>query len=201
LPLLLVASPSAPFNSVQELIALAKEKPDAVTYGSAGNFGSAHLAAAVLASQAGVKMTHIPFRGNAPALAEVMAGRVTFMFYPMIGIADQVAGKQLKVIAVGTEQRHVDFPGVPTMGEQGIANFQETAAWVGLLAPANTPDAIVAKLSEAGRKSLARPETVERLKALGAVVVGDTPPQFKAYLEKDIARWERVVAASGLKAE
>jgi tripartite-type tricarboxylate transporter receptor subunit TctC len=155
----------------------------------------------VLASQAGVKMTHIPFRGNAPALAEVMAGRVTFMFYPMIGIADQVAGKQLKVVAVGTEQRHPDFPGVPTMGEQGIANFQETAAWVGLLAPANTPDAIVTKLSDAGRKSLARPETVERLKALGAVVVGDTPPEFKAYLEKDIARWERVVAASGLKGE
>ena len=201
LPLLLVASPSAPFNSVQELVALAKQNPEAVTYGSAGQFGSAHLAAAVLASQAGVKMTHIPFRGNAPALAEVIAGRVTFMFYPMIGIADQVASKQLKVVAVGTERRHPDFAEVPTMAEQGIANFQETAAWVGLLAPANTPDPIVDKLSMAARKSMATPETVERLKALGAVVVADTPAEFKAYLEKDVERWERVIAASGLKGD
>jgi tripartite-type tricarboxylate transporter receptor subunit TctC len=201
LPLLLVTHPGAPFNSVQELIALAKAKPDTIIFGSAGNFSSAHLAAAVLERQAGVKMTHIPFRGNAPALAEVIAGRVSFMFYPMIGIADQVAQKQLKVIAVGTVKRHPDYPDVPTMAEQGIANFEETAPWVGMLAPAGTPDAIVKKLNDAARNSLAKAETVERLKALGAVVVGDTPQEFRTYLEKDIERWERVIAASGLKVE
>jgi tripartite-type tricarboxylate transporter receptor subunit TctC len=201
LPLLLVTHPGAPFNSVQELVALAKAKPDAITYGSAGNFGSAHLATAMLERQAGVKMTHIPFRGNAPALAEVIAGRVSFMFYPMIGIADQVAQKQLKVIAVGTVKRHPDYPDVPTMAEQGITNFEETAPWVGMLAPAGTPDAIVKKLNDAARNSLTKAETVERLKALGAVVVGDTPPEFRTYLEKDIERWERIIAASGLKVE
>jgi tripartite-type tricarboxylate transporter receptor subunit TctC len=201
LPLLLVTHPDAPFNSVQELIALAKTRPDTITYGSAGNFSSAHLASAVLATQAGVKMANVPFRGNAPALAEVIAGRVSFMFYPMIGIADQVAGKQLKVIAAGTQKRHPDFPSVPTMAEQGIAGFEETAPWVGLLAPANTPDAIVQRLNDHSRKSLVNPETVDRLKTLGAVVVGDKPEEFKAYLEKDIERWERVVAASGLKPE
>jgi tripartite-type tricarboxylate transporter receptor subunit TctC len=201
LPLLLVTHPGAPFNSVQELIALAKAKPDTISFGSAGNFSSAHLAAAVLERQAGVTMTHVPFRGNAPALAEVIAGRVSFMFYPMIGIADQVAGKQLKVIAAGTAQRHPDYPGVPTMAEQGIANFEETAPWVGMLAPAGTPDAIVNKLHDAATKSLANAETIERLKALGAIVVGDTPQEFRAYLAKDVERWERVIAASGLKAE
>ena len=201
LPLLLVTHPDAPFNSVSELIALAKAKPDAITYGSAGNFGSAHLAAAVLERQAGVRMTHVPFRGNAPALAEVIAGRVSFMFYPMIGIADQVAQKQLKVIAAGTVKRHPDYPDVPTMAEQGIANFEETAPWVGMLAPAGTSDAIVKKLNEGATKSLAKPETVERLKTLGAIVVGDTPQEFRDYLEKDVERWERVIAASGLKAE
>jgi tripartite-type tricarboxylate transporter receptor subunit TctC len=201
LPLLLVTHPDAPFNSVRELVALAKAKPQAITYGSAGNFGSAHLAAAVLESRAGVKMTHVPFRGNAPALAEVIAGRVSFMFYPMIGIADQVAQKQLKVVAVGTEKRHPDYPDVPTMAEQGFANFEETAAWVGLLAPAGTPEVIVKKLHAAAAGSLAKAETVERLKTLGAVVVGDTPAEFKTYLEQDVERWERVIAASGLKSE
>ena len=103
----------------------------------------------MLERQTGVKMTHVPYRGNAPALAEVIAGRVSFMFYPMIGIADQVAQKQLKVIAVGTVKRHPDYPDVPTMAEQGIASFEDTAPWVGMLAPAGTPDAIVKKLNEA----------------------------------------------------
>ena len=201
LPLLLVTHPDAPFNSVNELVALAKAKPESITYGSAGNFGSAHLAAAVLESQAGVKMTHVPFRGNAPALAEVIAGRVSFMFYPMIGIADQVAQKQLKVIAAGTEKRHPDYPSVPTMAEQGIVDFEQTAPWVGLLAPAGTPEAVVKKLHQAAAGSLAKAETLERLKGLGAIVVGDTPAEFKAYLEKDVERWERVIAASGLKTQ
>jgi tripartite-type tricarboxylate transporter receptor subunit TctC len=119
----------------------------------------------------------------------------------MIGIADQVAQKQLKVIAVGTVKRHPDYPDVPTMAEQGIANFEETAPWVGMLAPAGTPDTIVKKLNDAARNSLTKAETVERLNTLGAVVVGDTPQEFRTYLEKDIERWERVIAASGLKVE
>jgi tripartite-type tricarboxylate transporter receptor subunit TctC len=201
LPLLLVAPPDAPFNSLQELLKLAKEKPGTLTYGSAGQFGSAHLAAAVLESRAGVKMQHVPFRGNAPALAEVLAGRISFMLYPMIGIAGYVAEKKLKVLGVGTEKRHPDYPDVPTMGEQGVPNFEETAPWVGLLAPAGTPEPIVSALARASQASLARPETKKRLRELGGIVVGNTPKEFTAYLEKDIERWERVIKASGLKTE
>ncbi len=201
LPLLLVAKTDAPFNTVQDLIKLAKAKPGDVTYGSAGNGGSAHLAAALLETSSGTKMTHVPFRGNAPALTEVMAGRVTFMFYPMIGIQDFVQSKRLKVAAVGTAKRHPDYPSVPTMAESGFPGFEDTAPWVGLLAPARTPPAIVSRLNDALRKSIAKPESKKRLEALGAITIGDTPAEFTAFLQKDSDRWARVIKAAGVKAE
>jgi tripartite-type tricarboxylate transporter receptor subunit TctC len=201
LPLLVVAKPDAPFNSVQDLIKLAKAKPGEIVYGSAGNGGSAHLAAALLETSAGVKMTHVPFRGNAPALTEVMGGRVSFMFYPMIGIADYVAAKRLKVIGIGTAKRHPDYPSAPTMAESGFPGFEETAPWVGMLAPAKTPPAIVNRLHDSMRQSLAKPETQKRLDALGAIIVGDTPAEFTAFLKKDWERWARVIKAANVKAE
>ena len=201
LPLVIVTRPDAPFNSVQDLIKLAKAKPGEVTYGSAGNGGSAHLAAALLETSSGAKMTHVPFRGNAPALTEVMGGRVTFMFYPMIGIADLVQAKRLKVVGAATPKRQPDFPNVPTLAEQGFPGFEETAPWVGMLAPAKTPAAIVKKLNDGVRASLVKPDSKKRLDALGAVVVGDTPAEFTAFLQKDWDRWARVIKAAGVKAE
>jgi tripartite-type tricarboxylate transporter receptor subunit TctC len=201
LPMVVVASPATPFKSMQELLAAAKEKPGAVSYGTPGHGGSAHLAGALLENLSGAKMTNVPFRGNAPALAEVIAGRVTFMFYPIIGIADQVAGKRLKVLAVGTATRHPDFPDVPTMNEAGFPGFEDTAPWVGMLVPARTPAAVVNRLSEEMRKSLARPETQARLKALGAITVGDSPAEFSKFLKQDYERWARVIKAAGVKAE
>jgi tripartite-type tricarboxylate transporter receptor subunit TctC len=201
LPMVVVTSPATKLNTLPELLAAAKAKPGAITYGAPGHGGSGHLAGALLENLSGTKMTTIPFRGNGPALTDVMAGQVTFMFYPIIGIADQVAGKRLKVLAVGTAKRHADFPDVPTMSEAGFPGFEETAPWVGLLAPAGTPAAIVNRLSEELRKSLARPETVARLKALGANTVGDTPGDYLKFLKKDYERWARVIKASGVKAE
>ena len=197
LPLLLVTRPETPVASVRDLIQLAKAKP--VTYGSAGNGGSAHLAAAMLETMSGVKMTHVPFRGNAPALIDVMTGQVTFMFYPMIGIADHVAAKKLKVLAVGTEKRHADYPSSPTMGESGFPGFEATAPWVGMLAPAATPTAIVNRLSDEIRKSIAKPDTKERLNTLGAINIGSSPAEFVEFLKKDAERWARVIKAAGVK--
>jgi tripartite-type tricarboxylate transporter receptor subunit TctC len=201
LPMVVVISPAAKINTLQELLAAAKARPGAVTYGAPGHGGSGHLAGALLENLSGAKMTTIPFRGNAPALTDVMAGQVTFMFYPIIGIAEQVSGKRLKVLAVGTAKRHADFPDTPTMGEAGFPGFEETAPWVGLLAPAGTPAAIVNRLAEEMRKSLARPETIARLKGLGANTVGDSPGDFLKFLKKDYERWARVIKASGVKAE
>ena len=123
----------------------------------------------------GTKMINVPFKGNGPALAEVMAGRVTFMFYPAVGIADQVGQKRLKVLAVGTAKPWADFPGVPTLEEMGLRGFDATAPWVGLLAPAGTPPAIVNRVSAEMRKSLAKPETQARMKQLGAITVARQP--------------------------
>src|SRR5712691_429922 len=201
LPMVIVTSPATPADSMHELVTLAKSKPGEVSYGTSGNGGSTHLAGAMLENATGTKMINVPFKGNGPALAEVMAGRVTFMFYPIVGIADQVSAKKLKVLAVGTPRPHADFPAGPTLEQSGLPGFEETAPWVGMLAPAGTPAAIVNRLGEEMRRSLAKAETKERFRALGAVTVADTPAEFAAFLKKDYERWARVIKTSGVKAE
>ena len=201
LPLVVVTAYDSPYKTLQDLIAAAKTKPEAISYGSAGNGGSAHLAGALMATMTDSKMVHVPFRGNAPALTEVMAGRVSFMFYPMIGIAGHVADKRLRVLAVGSSKPMPDFPGVPTMDASGFPNFEQTAPWVGMLAPAGTPKAIVDQLNAALKKALAQPEIIKRMKDLGASPIGDTPDEFRAFLVKDSERWARVIKASGIKAD
>jgi tripartite-type tricarboxylate transporter receptor subunit TctC len=201
LPMVVVTSPETKLNSMQELIKRAKEKPDELSYGTSGHAGSTHLAGAMLENFTGTKMINVPFKGNGPALAEVMAGRVTFMFYPAVGIADQVAQKRLKVLAVGTKESWADFPGVPTLEEMGLRGFDATAPWVGLLAPAATPPAIVNRVSAEMRKSLAKPETVARMKQLGAITVADSPAEYAAFLKKDYERWAQVIKTAGIRAE
>ena len=201
LPQLVVVANDSPVKSIADLVARAKAAPGAVTYGSAGGGGSAHLAAALLEHRSDAKMTHVPFRGNAPALTEVMAGRVTFMFYPMIGVADFVAQKQLRLLAVTMPKRHPDFPNVPTMAEAGYPGFEDYVGPVGFMAPAGTPAAVIDKLSTAIRASLAKPATRERLRALGAVVVGSGPDEYRALLKQDRERWAQLIKTANVKAE
>jgi tripartite-type tricarboxylate transporter receptor subunit TctC len=201
LPMVVVTAPGAPFNSMKELVDLAKAKPGELSYGTSGIAGSSHLAGAMLENMTGTKMINVPFKGNGPALAEVMAGRVTFMFYPIIGIAGQIAGGKLKAIAVGTAAPDPDFPRVPTMAQAGYAGLEVTAPWVGMLVPAGTPAPIVSRLADEIRKSLAKPDIRAKMKEQGAVIVGDTPAEFAAFLKKDQERWAQVIKASGVKAE
>ena len=201
LPLLAVTAFDSPIKSMAELVRKAQSKPQAITYGSSGNGGSGHLAAELLGTVAKAKLLHAPFKGNGPALLEVMAGRVDFMFYPVTGIAENVAARRLKILAVGTAKRLPQFPEVPTMAEAGFAGFEETAPWVGMLAPAKTPAAIVARLNEAMQKALAKPEVKARMENLGAFIVGNSPTEFAAYLKRDYSRWEEVIRAAGVKGE
>ena len=202
LPLVMVAKGDSPYNTVTDVVAAAKAKPGEVTYASSGTGGSAHLAGALVEALTNTKMTHVPFKGNAPALTDVIAGRISFMFYPMIGIADQVAQKRLKVLAVSTAKRHPDFPGVPTMNESGFPGFEEYTQGLGVVGPANLPVPVVSRLNEAIRASLAKPETKEKMKGLGAITEGgSTPAEFRAWLGKDLERWARVIKAAGVKAE
>ena len=201
LPMVMVAGADSPFASVPDVIAAAKARPGEISYGSAGNGGSAHLAGALLATLTNTRMTHVPFRGNAPALTEVMAGRVSFMFYPMIGIAEQVREKRLKALAVTTEKRHPDYPGVPTTAESGLPGFEDYTQGLGIVGPAGISAPVVQKLNAAVRSSLAKPETGQRLKQLGALVQASSPEEFRAWLRQDAERWARVIKAAGVTAE
>ena len=202
LPLVMVAKGDAPFNSAADVVKAAKEKPGEISYASSGNGGSAHLAGALVEALTGAKMLHVPFKGNAPALTEVMAGRISFMFYPMIGIADHVAQKRLKVIGVSTEKRHPDYPGVPTMSESGFPGFEEYTQGLGVVGPAGLPAPVVSRLNGAIRAALVKPETKDKLYKLGAITEGgSTPDEFRAWLAKDLERWARVIKTAGVKAE
>ena len=202
LPLVVVTKADAPFASVQDIVKAARAKPGEISYASAGNGGSAHLAAALVEALSKTKMTHVPFRGNAPALTEVMAGRVSFMFYPMVGIAEHVAQKRLKVLASSTEKRHPDYPNAPTMAESGFPGFEQYTQGLGVVAPAGTSAKIVGLLNEAVRWSLAKAETREKFRTLGAITEGgSTPEYFRTWLVGDRERWERVIKAAGVKAE
>jgi tripartite-type tricarboxylate transporter receptor subunit TctC len=202
LPLVMVAKGDSAFNTAADVVKAAKAKPGEISYASSGSGGSAHLAGALVEALTGTKMIHVPFKGNAPALTEVMAGRISFMFYPMIGIADHVAQKRLKVLGVSTEKRHPDYPGVPTMSESGFPGFEEYTQGLGVVGPAGLPAPVVTRLNEAIRASLVKPETKEKLNKLGAITEGgSTPAEFRTWLAKDLERWERVIKTAGVKAE
>ena len=143
----------------------------------------------------------MPFRGNAPALTEVMAGRVSYMFYPMIGITEQIAQKRLKALAVTTEKRHPDYPAVPTTAQAGLPGFEEYTQGLGVVGPAGITPPVAAKLNRAVRASLGKPETEQRLKQLGAIVHASSPEEFRTWLGQDAERWARAIKAAGVTAE
>lgn len=201
LPMVAVTAHESPAGRLGDLVDKARKAPGTVTYGSSGNGGSAHLAAALLETLSGTQMLHVPFKGNGPALTEVMAGRVEFMFYPMVGLKAHIEAKRLKPLAVTTAKRHPDYPDVPTTAEQGLKGFEDYTQGIGMLAPAGTPAAVVAKLNAAVNEALKRPATVAKLASLGAIVAGGSPQDFGSFIGKDRERWERVIKAANVKVE
>lgn len=199
LPMVVVTNYDSPYKDLKSLVADAKANPGKLSFGSSGVGGSAHLTAEMLSAQEGLKMTHVPFKGNGPALQEMIAGRISFMFYPSIGIANYVADKKLRVLGVGTNAPHPDFPGVPTLESLGFKGFVEAAPFVGMLAPAGTPRDIVDKLSRSASAVLSKPEVKEQLKQLGAQVIGDSPDEFRKFLVADKARWAAVIKQGNVK--
>src|SRR3954464_63111 len=179
LPLVMVAKGDSAFNNPTDVVNAAKAKPGEISYASSGTGGSAHLAGALVEALTHTQMLHVPFKGNAPSLAAALAGRISFMFYPMVGISDLVAQQRLKVLGVSTEKRHPDFPNVPTMSESGFPGFEEYTQGLGIVGPAGLPPAVVRRLNEAIRASLVKPDTKEKLSKLGAITEGgSTPAEF-----------------------
>jgi len=201
LPQMVVVAAAAPYKTLADLVKKAQSKPDAVSYGSAGVGGSAHLAAALLEQRAKTRMNHIPFKGNAPALTEVMSGRVDFMFFPMIGAAEYVSGGNLRILAVTTARRHPDYPDVPTTAELGFPGFEDYAQPIGFIAPAGLPPAIADRLDRAVVAALDKPAMQARLKSLGAVVQHRGPAEYREWLMQDRKRWAELIRTANIKAE
>ena len=172
-----------------------------MSYGTAGVGGSAHLAAALLEQRSKTKMNHIPFKGNAPALTEVMSGRVDFMFFPMIGVSDFVTSGKVRILAATTAQRHPDYPQVPTTAELGFPGFEDYAQPIGFIAPAGLPAPIAARLDAAIAAALNKPAMQARLKSLGADVKHLGPAEYREWLGEDRARWSALIRSANIKAE
>jgi tripartite-type tricarboxylate transporter receptor subunit TctC len=199
-PQLLVTHPGVPASTLKELIALAKSQPGRLNYASVGVGSPNHLGMELLKSMAGIDMVHVPYKGAAPAMADLMAGQVQLAFNGMASVVPQVAIGKLKAIAIGSAARSAAAPEVPTVAEAGLPGFEYTA-WNGNFAPAATPRALVAAISSDIRKALAAPDLVQRLSSLGSEPGGSTPAQFAAFIREDHVRWSRVVKSIGLKPE
>ena len=199
-PLVLVVAPDSKIASLRDLIAAGKADRNALTYASAGNGSSGHLAGALLASSAGFEALHVPYKGGAPALVDLMGGRITFMLLNPLEVASQVKSGKLRALAVSGTKRIALLPDVPTVAEAGLPGF-EAGVWWALMAPAGTPRDIVAKLDAETRKALADPGARERLEALGAVVTTSTPDELSAFLRSEIAKWGQVIRASNIHIE
>jgi tripartite-type tricarboxylate transporter receptor subunit TctC len=201
LPLVAVTAFNTSIKNIDDLIAKSKISKGNVSFGSPGNGGSAHLTGELFASLAKVSLLHVPYKGNGPALMDVIAGRVDFMFYPVFGLNEYVLGKKIQVLGVGTSKRINPFEAYPTMTELGFPGFEDTATWVGMLAPSKTPTDVIARLNSEITNGLKKPEVKAQLEKLGAIIVADTPSEFDNFLQKDYERWNKVIKDAGIKVD
>ena len=197
LPFLLVVHPSLPVRNVKELIALAKAKPGQLNFGSPGNGSTTHLATELLKMSAHIDAVHVPYKGVAPAVTDLLAGQVQFMSGDLSTLMPQVKAGRLRALAVTSAKRSALLPNVPTIAESGLPGF-DASGWFGVLAPAATPADIVTRLHDVIVKGMAGADTRDKLAALGGDVVGSTPAEFTAYMRQDLAKWSRVVKTLGM---
>jgi tripartite-type tricarboxylate transporter receptor subunit TctC len=199
-PLLLVTHPSVPVKNVRELVALAKAKPDQLSYASPGSGNSGHLAGELFNSMAGVQTVHIPYKGQGPALTDLLSGQVSMLYSSIPSVIQQVKSGQLRALAVGSAKRLPSLPDIPTLAESGVPGY-EAYSWVGLVAPAHTPADIVKKIHRDVSDILKDKEVAEKLNQQGALPVGDTPEEFGLYIKNEIAKWGKVVRDANIKAD
>lgn len=200
IPLVLVVNPAVPANSVKELIALAKSKPGQLNFASGGNGVSNHLAGELFNRMAGINMVHVPYKGDGPGVAAVLAGEVQLMFATISTAMPHVQSGRLRAIAVGTAQRVSAVPDLPTINEAGVPAY-EVNVWNGILAPAGTPKEIITKLHTEITKVLHLPDTKSRLTGLGFELVASTPEQFESVIKADMVKWPKIAKESGAKVD
>jgi tripartite-type tricarboxylate transporter receptor subunit TctC len=199
-PAVLMVNPSTPANTVKELVEMIKTKPGDYSYASGGAGATAHLSGALLQHLTGIDIQHVPYKGNAPALNDLLGGHVTMMFDIASTALPQVKAGKLKGLAVTSAKRSPDAPELPTMIEAGFPGF-EVVAWYMLLAPANLPKDVLARLNGEANKALQAPAVRNTLAGLGFEIAGGTPEQADAFLRSEMKKWAEVVAATGIKAQ
>ena len=199
-PNIFVVHADVPANNLREFVALAKQKPGELYYGSAGNGSAGHLAMEYLKLVSGMDLQHVPYKGTGPNLVDLVAGRTHATSAGTPPLMPHVKAGKLRVVAVGTPQRLPTLPEVGTVAEQGYPGF-EASQWYGLNAPAKTPPAIVKRLAEEAAKAAKSPSVVERFKADDAEAIGSTPEQYGAFIAKEQARWKEVIQKAGVKAD
>jgi len=196
----LTVHPSVPVNSLTELIALAKQKPGELNYASAGAGSFQHLGSELFKLMAGVDIVHVPFKGGGPAMIDVVGGHSQVLVSSLVQTGAHIRSGKLKALGVGSAKRSSLFPDIPTIAEAGVPGY-EMANWWGILAPTGTPQPIVDKLAKEIGVVLSAPETQKHFAAEGAEVVQKTPAEFAAFIEAELAKWQRVVKDAKIKAE
>jgi tripartite-type tricarboxylate transporter receptor subunit TctC len=199
-PNVLVVHPSVPANSVAELVAYGKANPGKLNFASSGSGTSIHLAGELFKVSTGLTMQHVPYKGSAPALTDLVGGQVQLMFDNLPSALPHIKAGRLRALAVTTAARAPALPEVPTVAESGLPGF-EASSWFGLLAPAGTPADVIAKVNGELARWIASPEAKERLLAQGANPAGGTPEDFARHIAAETAKWARVVKASGAKVD
>lgn len=199
-PNILVINAKVPANTVQELIALAKAKPNSLNYGSAGKGAPSHLAGELFEMATGAQITHVPYRGAGPAVNALLAGEIDIMFAPMVAVLPQVKSGRIRALAVTSSHRSAAAPELPTLAESGLKDF-EISSWFGFFVPTSTPAAIVDKLQRDTAKVLKQPGVIERLGKEGAEPVGSTPADFGKYVRAEYAKFGKLVREKNIKPE
>jgi tripartite-type tricarboxylate transporter receptor subunit TctC len=199
-PIVLVVHPSVPARTVNELVALAKAKPGTLDFGSSGNGSTNHLAGELLKSMAGIEIVHVPYKGAAPAMNDLIGGHIPMMFDNMPAVLPQVQAKLINAIAVAGAKRASAMPDVPTVAESGLAGF-EASSWFGLVAPAKTPAPVLAKLQGEVASILQMPDVRKRLTELGAEPGTISGEAFGKYLHEETAKWSKIIRTCAVTAE
>ena len=195
-PNLLVANMTQPFKTVPELIAYGKANPNKLNFGSSGNGSSIHLSGELFKDMAKIDMQHVPYKGSAPAVTDLLGGQISMMFDNMPSAIQHVRSGRLRAIAVTSAKRSPELPNVPTIAEAGLSGY-EAMSWFGLFAPAGTSPAVITRLNTAIVKVLAKPEVKKKITEQGAEPYGEKPEQFSAFIQKEAVKWGKVVHASG----
>jgi len=199
-PNVLVVHPSLPVKSVKELVALARARPGEVNYAGSGSGSTPHLAAELFNTLAKVTMVHVPYRGTGPAIVGLMSGEASVMFMPTTNAVPLARSGRLRALAVTSRERVPAMPQLPTVSESGLKGY-ESSQWYGLLAPAGTPADVLGLLSSQVMKIMQAPEMKQRLTGDGLVAVGSTREQFAAHIEVELAKWAKVIKASGARVD